>query len=312
MAKKPNALNIIAICRFYGVSLWQCPQFLFLIMGLIIIGSSLLTYLLGTRYVDDPGAVSLIVMGVTTVLFVIAFVITRSFEHLAEVSRLKSEFINIVSHQLRSPLTNLKWTVELFSSKDLSKNKEKEEEYYSSLQENIGRMVELVDDLLVVSKIEQGMYPLRKKEISMEDIIQELVSRFKFFATASNLEIEFHSQENLPKIFADSSQIKLVLENLIDNAIRYSKGGGKIEMWLQTKDRKIFFRIKDAGVGIPQDDQKFIFEKFFRAENILREQTRGSGLGLYIARSIVESSGGKIWFESEEGKGTSFYFTLPV
>lgn len=312
MPQKPHPLNIIAICRYYGVSLWQCPQFLFLVMGTIIVGSSLGTYLIGTRYISDPEVVSLIVLAVTIILFVIAFFITRSFEHLAEVSRLKSEFINIVSHQLRSPLTNLKWGVELFSSKELPKDHEKEEEYYAILKENIGRMVELVDELLLVSKIEQGMYPIRKKEISLQDIINDLTEQFRFFATASNVEIKFYPQQNLPKIFGDPSQMKLVVENLLDNAIRYTKGGGKVEIWLERKDKNLFFKIKDTGVGIPKEDQKYIFQKFFRAENIMREQTRGSGLGLYVTKSIIENSGGKTWFESEENKGTTFYFTLPI
>jgi signal transduction histidine kinase len=242
---------------------------------------------------------------------VISFTISRSFERLAEASRLKSEFINIVSHQLRAPLTNLKWTVELFSSKDLEKDAEKEEEYYSSLKENIGRMVELVDELLIVSKIEQGVFPLRKKEIAFESIINELILQFKFFAVASNVEIVFNVQDNLPKIFVDPLQIKLAVENLIDNAIRYTRGGGKVEINLEKKGDELHCQVKDSGVGIPEADKKYIFQKFFRAENILREQTRGSGLGLFITKAIIEKSGGRIWFESVESRGTIFHFILP-
>jgi signal transduction histidine kinase len=281
-------------------------------MGTIIVGTSLGSYFIGTRFINDPEIVSLIVLSVTVVLCIIAFTITRSFENLAETSRLKSEFINIVSHQLRAPLTNLKWTVELFSSKELKKDAEKEEEYYSSLRENIGRMVELVDDLLIVSKIEQGVYPLRKKELKLESIIDDLISQFKFFAVASNVEIVFKHQPDLPKIFIDTSQIKLAIENLIDNAVRYTKGGGKVEITIGVKGKDLYCRIKDSGVGIPEADKKYIFQKFFRAENILREQTLGSGLGLFISKSIIEKSGGNIWFNSVEGKGTTFYFTLPI
>jgi signal transduction histidine kinase len=308
----PRNLNVVSLCRRYGVSLWQCPQFLFLVMGIVIIGSSTGTYLIGTRFINDPEIVSLIVLLVSTALFVIAFTITRSFEKLAEVSRMKSEFIDIVSHQLRSPLTNLKWAVELISSGDLKRDPKRTEEYYSVLKENIGRMLELVDELLIVSKIEQGVLILRKKEVDFKKLVEDLISRSKFYALASNIEIKFHSGNDLPTVFADPSQVKLVVENLIDNAIRYTKKEGVIDIWLEKREKQVLFRIKDSGVGIPEEDKKYIFQKFFRAENIMREQTRGSGLGLFVAKSIVESSGGKIWFESKEGKGTTFYFTLPI
>ena len=189
---------------------------------------------------------------------------------------------------------------------------EKRKEYFSDAKENIERMVELVDDLLIVSKIEEGELSLRRKEISLEKLIADLVSRYKFFAEASNTKLEFYCQKNLPKVFMDPSYIKLVIENLIDNAVRYTSGQGELEIRLGKKGKNLLFQIKDTGVGIPKREQKYIFQKFFRSENILREQTQGSGLGLYIAKSIVGKLKGKIWFESQEGKGTTFYFTLPI
>lgn len=305
-------LNISKQCKKYGLPLWQCPQFLFLIMGMFVILSSLVSYLIGSRYIAEPSLVALIVIFITAVLFIIAFIITNNFERLAEVARMKSEVVNIVTHQLRAPLTNLKWTIDVLTAKDWERSPEKEEDYYSSLKENTGRMVELVEDLLIVSRIEQGTVPLRKKETSFADLIGDLVSRYKAFSEASNIKIEFYPQENLPLIFIDPSQIKLVVENLLDNAIRYIKGGGKIEIRLGKRDKNFYFEIKDSGVGIPVADQKHIFQKFFRSENVMRDQTRGSGLGLYITKSIIEKSGGKIWFKSKEGKGTTFYFTLPI
>jgi signal transduction histidine kinase len=256
--------------------------------------------------------VALIDIGITAILFIIAVAITRNFEKLAELSHMKSEFINIISHQLRAPLTNLKWAVEYLTSENLENDKEKKEEYNSSINKNVERMVELVDNLLIVSRLEQDKIPFQKKEVSLEEVVETFITQFKAFAEASNIKIDFVCEKNLPKIFADISQIKLVVENLIDNAIRYTKGG-QISIELKRKNNKhVFFSIKDSGVGIPQKDQMFIFQKFFRAENALRAQTRGSGLGLYIVKVIVEKLGGKIWFESEEGQGTTFYFTLPI
>lgn len=305
-------LNIPAQCRKYGLSFWQCPQFLFLVMGIIIIGSTLLAYAIGTRYIEDPGIVVLIVLLLTVILFIVAFTITRSFERLAEASRMKSEFISIISHQLRSPLSNLKWATELLMSGRLGKIEEKQAEYFRILKENSSRMADLVSDLLTVSRIETATLPLEKKEIFLEELIKNLIQQFELFAKASNVEIEFRAQKKLPKIVADPSHLRLVIENLLDNAIRYIRDSGRVLVSLERKGKNLYLEIRDNGVGIPREDQKYIFQKFFRSENILKYQTQGSGLGLYIARSIIEKSGGKIGFQSEENKGSTFWFTIPL
>jgi len=307
-----SQLNIVGNCRKYGLPVWQCPQFLFLVMGLVIILTSVISYLVGARYIAQPETVVLIVLVLAVFLFIVGFIITRSFEKLAEASRMKSEFINIVSHQMRSPLTNIKWTFEVLSSKDFHVPREKEEEYFVNVQENIGRMVELIDDLLIVSKIEQGTFPLVKKEIELSSIIEELISRYKVFAEASNIKLNFYLGEKTTKVFSDPSLLKLVMENLIDNAVRYTPGPGKIDIHLTKKENSLLFRIQDSGVGIPESEQKYIFQKFYRAENALKRRTRGSGLGLYVCKSAIEKLGGKIWFQSKENKGTTFYFTIPI
>jgi signal transduction histidine kinase len=307
-----SQLNILAQCRGYGLSLWQCPQFLFSIMGIIIIGSTLIVYVIGTRYIEDPEIVALITLLITAILFAIAFTITRSFERLAEASRMKSEFISVVSHQLRAPLSNLRWALEIVMAGRVNSLSEKQLEYFKILKENSDRMRELIKDLLIVSRIETTKLPLKKQRLSLEELIQGLIKEFELFARASNIEIFFEREKNLPGIFTDPSQIRLAIENLLDNAIRYIKGKGKVLIKLKKQRENIYFEINDNGVGIPKEDQKYIFQKFFRSENVLRYQTQGSGLGLYIARSIIERSGGKIGFTSEENKGSTFWFTLPI
>jgi signal transduction histidine kinase len=281
-------------------------------MGIIIIGSTLIIYAIGTNYIEEPELVVLIALLVALVLFIISVVITRSFETLAEANRMKSEFINIVSHQLRSPLSNLRWTIELLMSGRLGKIEKDQIEYFRILKENSGRMGELVSDLLIVSRIETATLPLKKEEVSLESLINRLISGFQPFAKASNVKIEFESQKGLPKILTDPSQIGLVIENLLDNATRYIKDRGKVKILLGKRAKNLYFEIEDNGVGIPKEDQKYIFQKFFRSENILRYQTQGSGLGLYISKAIVEKLGGKIGFKSREGEGSTFYFILPM
>ncbi len=316
-------LNIFTQCKKYGLPLWQCPHFLFLLMGLIIIGSTLGVYLIGSRYVESPQAVALTTLLVTAILFIIAFIVTRSFERLAEANRMKSEFISVVSHQLRSPLSNLRWIIELLNSGKVDSVSEKQLEYFKVLKENSDRMRELISDLLIISRIETAKFPLKKKEFSLVELIKELIKGLEPLAKASNVEVKFEPKADSPKIFADPSQIRLVIENLLDNAIRYIhpvrndisngvKEKRMVEIKLEQKKNNLYFEIEDTGVGIPKEDQKYIFQKFFRSENVMRYQTQGSGLGLYIAKSIIERSGGKIGFKSEEGKGSTFWFNLPL
>lgn len=307
-----NQLNIRAQCKKYNLSLWQCPQFLFLILGGIIIFSILATYIVGSRYINSPEMVALIVLVIALILIVIAFIITQSFERLAEAARMKSEFVSIVSHQLRAPLSNLRWAIEFLMSGRLGKIEKEQIEYFKILKENSDRMRELVQDLLIISRLETATLPLKKEFFSLKDLISDLIKEFTPFARASNVEIFFEPEENLPKVFADPSQIRLVAENLLDNAIRYTKTKGRILIKLEKRNENLYFEIEDNGVGIPENDQKYIFKKFFRSANVLKHQTQGSGLGLYIAKSIIERSGGKIGFKSKEGKGSTFWFKIPL
>jgi signal transduction histidine kinase len=305
-------LNILKQCKKYGLSLWQCPSFLFLIMGMIICLVSVLSYLIGTRYIAEPRIVALIVLIISAILLILATIITNSFEKLAEANRMKSEFISIVSHQLRAPLSNLAWSIELLMSGRLGKIEEQQVEYLKILKENSDRMKDLVKDLLIVSRIESARFSLKKEEFSLEELTREIIKEFEPLAKTSNCEIEFSFEENLPKIYGDRYQIRQVIENLLDNAIRYTKGKGKVKIRIKKEKKFVCFEIEDNGVGIPKEDQKFIFQKFFRASNVLKYKTQGTGLGLYISKAIIERSGGKIGFKSQEGVGSIFWFKLPI
>jgi signal transduction histidine kinase len=307
-----NSLNPLTPCKKYGLSAWECPQFLFLLMGVIIMGVIIATYFIATLKIGDPFMVSLIVLVVGGILIVIDYIITNSFERIAEASRMKTEFISVVSHQLRSPLTNLKYSLEILTSGKIGKIEEKEKEYFEILKENIQRMGDLINDLLTISRIETGKLPLKTQEVSLVDLTKKLILKFKDYAEAANVKIEFEAERNLPKVSADPLWLEQVVENLVDNAIRYIKDEGEVKIKIYKDSKKIYFEIQDTGVGIPKEEQKYIFQKFFRAQNVLKYQTEGSGLGLHITKRILELMGGKIWFKSKEGKGTTFYFSLPI
>lgn len=315
MPEKINPLqmfNPLYSCRKYKIPAWQCPQFLFFVMGIIIIGVILITYFVATFRLGDPTLVAFIVLFAGGFLLIIDFIITKSFEKMAEASRMKTEFISIISHQLRAPLTNLRFSLDFLMSGKLDGMTSESKEYLSIVKENTKRMGDLIDNLLTVSKIESGRVPLKKQGISLEKITRDLIAKFRPFAQASNVKISLSVSKNLPDVLADPLWLEQVVENLLDNAIRYTKQSGEIKIDIHHRGEKINFKIQDQGVGIPKADQKFIFEKFFRSENVVRHQTSGSGLGLHITKRFVELSGGKIWFESEEGRGTTFYFSLPA
>jgi signal transduction histidine kinase len=318
-----SELNIVAQARQYGIPWWQHPQFLFFVLGSIIAFSSILSYVLGRRYTEDPQVVALLVIVFTAGALVVAFLITRSFERLAEVARLKSEFVSIVSHQLRSPLSNLVWGLEFLMSGRAGEVAEAQTGYFQILKENTGRMQELVNDLLVVSRISEGTLSWKQQAFSFEKFLQDILVEYTPYIQASNIKLEVQGQENLLNLLGDAAQLRHVVSNLLENAVRYSgkesqdgmqdiKKENLVQIRYGKKGKNLFFEIQDNGVGIPKEDHRYIFQKFFRSSNVLRHETQGSGLGLYIAKSIIERGRGTIGFRSKEHEGSTFWFTIPM
>ncbi len=303
-------LNFITRCRKYHLSLWQCPNFLVVLIGVITISAMLGTFLIATRYTNQPEIVALIVIVVTTILTIINYFVIQGFEKLAEANQLKSEFVNIASHQLRTPLTSIKWVINLMmKTEGLT---EEQLEKLKTIKESNQRMTDLVNDLLNVSRVEQGKLGLRPEKISLKEVIQGLVEDYLPLAEASNINLSLKIAQDIPIISIDPQGIKVVLQNLIDNAVRYTKDKGQVKVSLERKKSVIRCQVQDDGVGIPLEDQGKIFQKFFRSRNIMKYQTQGTGLGLFISKSIIKASGGKIGFESQEGKGTTFWFEIPI
>jgi signal transduction histidine kinase len=229
------------------------------------------------------------------------------------VERMKTEFVSLAAHQLRTPLSAIKWTLKMLLEGDLGPITEEQRNFIEKTYQSNEKIIELINDLLNVARIEEGRYIYKPLPGSLEDIIQSLINPYKEEAERKKLRFEFKKPtKETPRVMLDVEKIGIAIENLIDNAINYTKPGGQVTISLNYDKKKIKFSIQDTGIGIPKEQQKRVFSKFFRGANAIRAETEGTGLGLFISKNIIEAHGGEIWFESGENKGTAFYFTLPA
>ncbi|MBU4370192.1 PAS domain S-box protein, partial [Patescibacteria group bacterium] len=234
-----------------------------------------------------------------------------------EVEKIKSEFVSLASHQLRTPVTIIKWGAETLLKSLGDKLKKKDREQVDRIYRGSNRMIELVNDLLNVSRLEGGRLVFKRDEIQFEELIDKVVEEYKPYLEKKNVKVSVTKPEELmPKISIDLEKIRQVVIILLDNAIKYSPEGSEIKIKFEQRGKELFYSNADQGVGIPKGQQEKIFSRFFRADNV--SQKPGTGLGLYLAKGLIEAHGGKIWFsseggsgESEENKGTTFFFTLP-
>lgn len=307
-----NDLNIKKQAAELGVNVWQAPSFLFMMMGVINIIAMTATYYISKNY-ENPELVVMAESVVVATIFIIGNSIIRGMEQMARLNKMKSEFISVASHQLRTPLSAIKWETELVLAKFKDGLSDKQINALESIHLLGGRMARLVNDLLDVAKIDQGKMILQKQPVDLAKTAEEVIAYVALLANAKNTKIIFEKDdENYPKVVGDAEKLKLVIENLLSNAVKYTLSQGSVAISLRREKDEMVFSVKDNGVGIPEDQQKQVFSKFFRSNNIARYQTEGTGLGLYIAKNVVEELDGKMWFESEENKGTKFSFSLPI
>lgn len=313
MAVNLGQFNVLEECRNARLSLWACPPFLFIVMGGLNIVAMIATWVIASRYTTEPEIAALLVLVVSVIIFVLGNFLIHGFHQIAEANRIKSEFIAIVSHQLRSPLSIFKWTVDLLGRED-KKRTEDTPKYLAILSESTAKMIQIVNMLLEVSRIEAGKFTVKSEAVDLLQLTQDLLRSFESYAAVNRITINCRTTgEKLLPVSGDREKLIMVTQNLVDNAIRYSQAGGSVVVRiLSGLSGQVEWQVEDQGIGIPKEEQKFIFQKFFRTDIARRHQTEGTGIGLYIAKAIIDALGGEIGFRSEMGKGSTFWFRLPT
>ncbi|MBI2463084.1 MAG: HAMP domain-containing protein [Candidatus Spechtbacteria bacterium] len=230
-----------------------------------------------------------------------------------EIEHLKSNFVATASHQLRTPLSGIKWMLEMFIAGDFGRLNKSQSSRLQMGRKTINRLIGIINDLLDASRIEEGKIVYELKSFDVTTLIKEIMQETEIDVQLGKRKLILDIPKQLPlTIKSDYKKMKMVLRNIIDNAIKYTGDDGQIRIAVIEGKKSLLISVTDDGIGIPKRDQKYIFTKFFRASNAVRFQTEGSGLGLFIAQKITTMLNGKIIVESEEGRGSTFTVQLPL
>jgi PAS domain S-box-containing protein len=237
--------------------------------------------------------------------------IFRDMTKEQEVDRAKTEFVSLASHQLRTPLSSINWYTEMLLAGDAGEINDEQKKFLTEVYKGNQRMVELINALLNVSRLELGTFAVDPEDTDVIALAQSVLDEQMPQIHERNIQLSTHLAPGTPHLLADPKLLRMVLQNLVSNAVKYTLPGGSLSVRVEPDADNIAITVADTGLGIPKEEQGRIFSKLFRATNARTSDTDGTGLGLYIVKSVVENAGGTIHFESTEGKGTTFFIKLP-
>lgn len=235
-----------------------------------------------------------------------------SNKRLVELDTMKDEFVSMASHQLRTPLTSVKGYISMVLEGDAGKISKPQRQLLEEAFTSSERMVHLISDFLNVSRLQTGKFVVDRKEVDLAEITKQEVANIGQIATSHQVSIQYKMPARFPTLYLDEGKIRQVIMNFIDNAIYYSPDSNSIKVTLSVEDGDAVLRIIDHGMGVPEEAKKKLFSKFFRAENARKQRPDGTGVGLFLAKKVIDGHGGSIVFESEVGKGSTFGFRMPI
>jgi PAS domain S-box-containing protein len=234
----------------------------------------------------------------------------RDITHFRQAEEMKSTFISIISHELKTPVALIKGYAGTLRREDAEWDRATIQNGLTVIEEEADRLTELIDNLLAASKMQaDGLRLTNLSDVNLRIVAERSAERFKTQTKTHTLALDF--PDDFPIIHGDETRLRQVIDNLVSNAIKYSPKGGEVRITGTFDDQIVTIEVSDQGVGLPEDELDRIFERFYRVEGALSRKTQGTGLGLYLARAVVEAHGGQIFVESKPGKGSTFRFTLP-
>lgn len=235
-----------------------------------------------------------------------------SNKKLVEMDATKDEFVSMASHQLRTPLTSVKGYISMVLEGDAGEISEPQRQLLAEAFNSSERMVHLIGDFLNVSRLQTGKFVVDRHEVDLAKITEQEVDGIKQIAASHSVELKLLKTPRLPVLYLDEGKMRQVIMNFIDNAVYYSPERTRITVKLSVEDGEVILRVKDQGMGVPAEEQSHLFTRFFRAENARKQRPDGTGIGLYLAKKIIDGHDGKVIFESELGRGSTFGFRLPI
>jgi signal transduction histidine kinase len=237
--------------------------------------------------------------------------LTQALDEVRKISKRKTDFVSSVSHELRTPLTSIKGYASILLTGKLGSLPQDAWERIDKINRHSDELVRLVNDLLDISRIESGKVIMKQESCDLKSIIEGVFDLLSVQLKEMQIALQINVSKDTPAIFADPSQIKRVFINIIGNAIKFTPPKGKISVLSHKVDKAVQVDITDTGCGIPEEAQEAIFEEFYRVDNPINQQVKGTGLGLTLVKHIIEAHNGKIWVKSRAGLGSTFSFTLP-
>jgi PAS domain S-box len=238
--------------------------------------------------------------------------IERDITHEKMVDQAKTEFVSLASHQLRTPLSSVNWYAEMLLAGDGGKLNDEQTTFVKEIYTGNQRMVALVNSLLNVSRLELGTFAVEPEPTDVVQMAADVIKELQPSIISKKLKVTFEHADGIPIIQADPKLFRIVYQNLLSNAVKYTPDGGSVALKLNKTTKNLLIEVTDTGYGIPKSEQSKIFQKLFRAENVREKDTEGTGLGLYIVKSIIDHAEGKISFKSTENKGTTFNLEIPL
>ena len=238
--------------------------------------------------------------------------LTKANQDLKQVNRMKSDFISTASHELRTPLTSIKNSISILANGKAGVLNEKQEGLLKIAGRNTDRLTQMIEELLDLSRIESGKLKLQFTDVDLSEMMQHVVATFQSQASDKSIRLNMHKPQNMPKLYTDCGRLEQILCNLVSNAIKYTPDEGLVTLSAQSSRERVEISVTDTGPGLSPDEQKRIFDRFYQVGEEIAATSKGLGLGLYIVKKLVTELRGEISLESQPGKGSRFFFTLPV